>query len=178
MAEYQRRRKDLEQRDESLAAQERQLQVPVPPAHGTRRGGRLHRGFLREGTRRARRGDLRAKKEAGGATHRPGDRHRRGGGDPVRDPHRSEQRACTFLSFAFRLSPPPTSSAAPRSLCGGMSFCQSTATPLFPTPGRRGSLSQGVQPGASLGFGSREVGLYVGPLGIGEVGLVCSSHAR
>ncbi len=39
-------------------------------------------------------------------------------------------------------------------------------------------LAQGVQPGASWGFGGREVGLYVGPFGIGKVGLVCSSHAR
>jgi hypothetical protein len=35
-----------------------------------------------------------------------------------------------------------------------------------------------VQPGASWGFGGREVGLYVSPFGIGKVGLVCSSHAR
>ena len=27
-------------------------------------------------------------------------------------------------------------------------------------------------------FRGREMGLYVGPLGIGEVGLVCFSHAR
>src|SRR5215207_4537374 len=79
-----------------------------PPANGTRRGGRLHRGFLREGAQGTRRGDLRAKKEAGGTTHRPGDRHRGGGGDKVRDPHRPEQRACAFLSFAFRLSPLPS----------------------------------------------------------------------
>jgi hypothetical protein len=39
-------------------------------------------------------------------------------------------------------------------------------------------LAQGVQPGSSWGFGSREVGLYVRPFGIGKVGLVCSSHAR
>jgi hypothetical protein len=39
-------------------------------------------------------------------------------------------------------------------------------------------LAQGVQPGASWGFGGREVGLYVGPFGIGKVGLICFSHAR
>src|SRR5215218_5363345 len=39
-------------------------------------------------------------------------------------------------------------------------------------------LAEGVHPGASGGFGGREIGLYVRPLGIGEVGLVCSSHAR
>ena len=50
LAEYQRRRKDLEQREEALAAQERQLQGSVPSAHGTCRSGRLHRGLLREGT--------------------------------------------------------------------------------------------------------------------------------
>jgi hypothetical protein len=32
-------------------------------------------------------------------------------------------------------------------------------------------LAQGVQPGASRGFGGGQMGLYVGPLGIGEVGL-------
>jgi hypothetical protein len=30
-------------------------------------------------------------------------------------------------------------------------------------------LAQGVKPGASRGFGGREMGLYVGPLGIGKV---------
>ena len=39
-------------------------------------------------------------------------------------------------------------------------------------------LAQGVKPGASRGFGGREVELSVVPLGIGEVALVCSSHAR
>src|SRR5215217_3328487 len=39
-------------------------------------------------------------------------------------------------------------------------------------------LAQEVQPGSSRSFGGREVGLYVGPFGIGKVGLVCSSHAR
>ena len=39
-------------------------------------------------------------------------------------------------------------------------------------------LAQGVHPGAPGGFGGRQMGLYVGPFGIGEVGLVCSSHAR
>ena len=39
-------------------------------------------------------------------------------------------------------------------------------------------LAQGVHPGASRGFGGGQMGLYVGPLGIGEVCLVCSSHAR
>jgi hypothetical protein len=39
-------------------------------------------------------------------------------------------------------------------------------------------LAQRVQPGASRGFGGGQMGLYVGPLGIGEVGLVGTSHAR
>ena len=39
-------------------------------------------------------------------------------------------------------------------------------------------LAQGVYPGAPRSFRGREMGLYVGPLGIGEVGLVCFSHAR
>src|SRR5215211_8236469 len=39
-------------------------------------------------------------------------------------------------------------------------------------------LAQGVHPGAPRRFRGREMGLYVGPFGIGEVGLVCSSHAR
>src|SRR5918994_4169324 len=39
-------------------------------------------------------------------------------------------------------------------------------------------LAQGVHPGTSRRFSGREMGLYVGPFGIGEVGLVCSSHAR
>src|SRR5215210_4992807 len=39
-------------------------------------------------------------------------------------------------------------------------------------------LAQGVHPGTSWGFGGRHMGLYVGPLGIGEVGLICFSHAR
>ena len=39
-------------------------------------------------------------------------------------------------------------------------------------------LAEGVHPRASGVFGGRKMGLYVGPLGIGEVGLVCSSHAR
>jgi hypothetical protein len=39
-------------------------------------------------------------------------------------------------------------------------------------------LAQGVHPGAPGSFGGREMGLYVRPLGIGEVGLVCSSHTR
>ena len=71
---------------------------PVPPAHGTRRSGRLHRGLLREGARRAHRRHLRAKKKAGGTTHQPGDRHQRGGGDPVRDPHRPPAASmCVFV---------------------------------------------------------------------------------
>jgi hypothetical protein len=39
-------------------------------------------------------------------------------------------------------------------------------------------LAQGVQPGAPGGFRYGQMGLYVGPFGIGKVGLVCSSHAR
>ena len=39
-------------------------------------------------------------------------------------------------------------------------------------------LAQGVQPGAPGDFRGWQIGLYVGPLAIGEVGLVCSSHAR
>jgi hypothetical protein len=39
-------------------------------------------------------------------------------------------------------------------------------------------LAQGVYPGASRSFRGREMGLYVEPLGIGEVGLICFSHAR
>jgi hypothetical protein len=40
-------------------------------------------------------------------------------------------------------------------------------------------LAQGMDPRASFGFWGREVGLYTGPFGIGEVGLVCfSQHAR
>jgi hypothetical protein len=39
-------------------------------------------------------------------------------------------------------------------------------------------LAQGVHPRASGERRGREVGLDVGPFGIGEVGLVCSSHAR
>src|SRR5215211_6283761 len=39
-------------------------------------------------------------------------------------------------------------------------------------------LAEGVHPGAPGHFEGREMGLYVRPLGIGEVGLVCSSHAR
>ena len=116
LAEYQRRRKDLEQRDEALAAQERQLRRQSRQRMELVGVAGSIEDFCERVARRARRGDLRAKKEAGGATHRPGDRHGRGGGDPLRDPHRSEQRAGTFLSFAFRLSPLPTFSATPRSL--------------------------------------------------------------
>jgi hypothetical protein len=39
-------------------------------------------------------------------------------------------------------------------------------------------LAEGVHPGSPGSFGGREMGFYVRPLGIGEVGLVCSSHAR
>ena len=39
-------------------------------------------------------------------------------------------------------------------------------------------LAQGVQPGMPGAFEGGQMGLYVGPFGIGEVGLVCSSHAR
>src|SRR5215204_147550 len=39
-------------------------------------------------------------------------------------------------------------------------------------------LAEGVYPGSPGSCGGREMGLYVRPLGIGEVGLVCSSHAR
>ncbi len=39
-------------------------------------------------------------------------------------------------------------------------------------------LAQGMYSGPSGSFRDRDVGLYVGPFGIGEVGLVCSSHAR
>ena len=39
-------------------------------------------------------------------------------------------------------------------------------------------LAQGVHSRASGCLGGREVGLYAGPLGIGEVGLICSSNAR
>src|SRR5215212_9876749 len=34
------------------------------------------------------------------------------------------------------------------------------------------------RPGSPRGFWGGEMGLYAGPFGIGEVGLVCSSHAR
>jgi hypothetical protein len=36
--------------------------------------------------------------------------------------------------------------------------------------------AQGVQPGSSRGLGGREMWLYVGPLGIGEISLVRLSH--
>src|SRR3712207_7946428 len=50
---------------------------------------------------------------------------------------------------------------------------------LFPyTTLFRSDLSQGAYPGSSRRFGGRDVGLYAGPFGIGEVCLVCSSHAR
>src|SRR5215218_8213404 len=39
-------------------------------------------------------------------------------------------------------------------------------------------LAEGVHPGAPGDSGGREMGLYVGPLGVGEVALVCFSHAR
>ena len=39
-------------------------------------------------------------------------------------------------------------------------------------------LAQGMYSGAPRGFRGRDMRLYVGPFGIGEVGLVCSSHAR
>ena len=39
-------------------------------------------------------------------------------------------------------------------------------------------LAQGVYGRASGGFGSREMGLDVREFDIGEVGLICSSHAR
>ena len=39
-------------------------------------------------------------------------------------------------------------------------------------------LAQGMYSGPSGSFRSRDMGSYVGPLGIGEVGLVCTSHAR
>jgi len=39
-------------------------------------------------------------------------------------------------------------------------------------------LAEGVHPGSPGRFGGREMGFYIGPLGIGEVALVCSSHAR
>ena len=39
-------------------------------------------------------------------------------------------------------------------------------------------LAQGVHPRASRVSGCGEMGRDQGPLGVGEVGLVCSSHAR
>jgi hypothetical protein len=40
-------------------------------------------------------------------------------------------------------------------------------------------LAQGVHPRASGSSGGGKMGLYAGPLGVGEIGLVCSSdHAR
>lgn len=39
-------------------------------------------------------------------------------------------------------------------------------------------LAQGMGSGASGSFGSGQVGFDADPLGIGEVGLICFSHAR
>jgi hypothetical protein len=39
-------------------------------------------------------------------------------------------------------------------------------------------LAQGMYSGPSGSFRDRDIRLYVGPFGIGQVGLVCSSHAR
>ena len=39
-------------------------------------------------------------------------------------------------------------------------------------------LAQGMYPRTPGGFRDWQMGLYVRPLGIGEVALVCSSHAR
>src|SRR5918995_2550254 len=39
-------------------------------------------------------------------------------------------------------------------------------------------LAQGMYPRAPGGFGGWQMGLQEGPLGIGEVALVCFSHAR
>jgi hypothetical protein len=39
-------------------------------------------------------------------------------------------------------------------------------------------LAQRIDPRTPIGFGSRKVGLQAAPFGVGEVGLVCFSHAR
>ena len=39
-------------------------------------------------------------------------------------------------------------------------------------------LAQGIDPRTPVGFGSGKVGFQAAPFGIGEVGLVCFSHAR
>jgi hypothetical protein len=38
-------------------------------------------------------------------------------------------------------------------------------------------LTQGMYSGSSGSFGCRDMGLYVGPLGVGEVGSIRLSHA-
>ena len=39
-------------------------------------------------------------------------------------------------------------------------------------------LAQRIDPRTPIGFGRRKVGLQAAPFGVGEVGLVCFSHAR
>jgi hypothetical protein len=39
-------------------------------------------------------------------------------------------------------------------------------------------LAQSMHSGASRGFGGRNMGFYARPIGVGEVCLICSSHAR
>ena len=52
------------------------------------------------------------------------------------------------------------------------------ATPYYDVEDGVKDLSQRVEARTSGGFGSGKVGLQAAPFGIGEVGLVCFSHAR
>ena len=100
-----------------------------PPTHGARWRGWLRRGFLRASAQWPRQRHLRAETQVGGTTDRSGDRYRRGSRDTLRDPDQSRERARSFLSFAFRLSPPPSASEGSRRP-GGSAVCQGPSRAL------------------------------------------------
>ena len=99
LAELERKRQDLDRRRGTLLAQQRQLDAAARQ--------QLELGAVADGieafcqtVRAAGHRHLRATQAAGRAAHRPGDRHRRRGRDPLRAPDLPRRAAPPFLPVA------------------------------------------------------------------------------
>ena len=124
--EYERRRRDLEQRVRALAGQEEQLRHDAARQQQLAGVAASARGLPRAGAARPGRGQLRAAPPTRAAAHRSGGRHRRRRRDPLRAAHQPGERARPLLSFAERLLPRPSAVRSRCSSAGGS-----------PAPGRR-----------------------------------------
>jgi site-specific DNA recombinase len=100
LTEFQRKRDELDRRRAAPAARQRQLDAASQPAAGTAGRCRRDRGILPGHPHRAGHRHLRAAQAAGRTAHRPGDRHRRPGRDPLRAPNLPRRAAPPFLPIA------------------------------------------------------------------------------